>query len=392
MFNWTTREYLAKGRTLGYQNSYLIAIEPLLLKLNSNNLPPILSLKSLSIQIKIPYRILYDIVKRNGNDRYNNFSINKRNSNKKRKICAPDSTLLKIQKWINRYILSNMADKFVHNCSTAYMKHNSCIHNAKEHLGATWLIKMDIINFFGSIDERMVFNIFKKAGFPRFLSFELARLTTKEGGKPLELTKNSKARDMPYKLIFQDRRHQNAALGFLPQGAPTSPLLANMICYEMDKKINELANKNNLVYTRYSDDITFSTDSRNFSRDEAKKIIHEVTKILSEFNFERNPNKTKIIPPGARKIVTGLVVNDIQPRLPKKFKQNIELHLYYARINLHKHCINRKFNSLTGFYNHLLGLLLYAKSVDYQLWEKYKTEFERIQWPDIVKRLNHFSE
>ena len=109
--------------------------------------------------------------------------------------------------------------------------------------------------------------------------------------------------------------------GKLPQGAPTSPIIANFICNVLDYKILQLAKKYHLDYTRYADDLTFSTNDKKFL-DKYEQFYNDLNKITSKNGFEINTKKTRIVYYNSRQTVTGLVVN-------KKININ---HLYYKKI------------------------------------------------------------
>ena len=203
-------------------------------------------------------------------------------------------------------------------------------------------------------------------GYPPKLSFELARITTIV---------------TPQSIQYGQKRWKNedVFIGYLPQGFPTSPLLANKVCYHLDELLSQIAKDHRCSYTRYSDDIVFSTNFCN--RNVAKIIIKRTNNVLASFGFRPNHRKTSIVPPGARKIVTGLVVNTDEPKLKRELKDQIRSHLYYAKkYGITNHCKKVGFNSLVGFKNHLEGLINYAKSIDKNLGNKYLNEFNKINW------------
>jgi RNA-directed DNA polymerase len=100
----------------------------------------------------------------------------------------------------------------------------------------------------------------------------------------------------------------------LPQGAPTSPAITNLLCYKMDKRLAGLAAKNECAYTRYADDITFST---NREQPNASSLVWRIRKILSEEGFTLHPDKVRIMHKGSRQEVTGIVVNE-RPAIDRK--------------------------------------------------------------------------
>lgn len=361
MISWKPNLFLDKGSKENYNEIYLNECIKHGNIINQNGLPVIFSLKHLADILTTSYEFLIRIVNRTEIP-YRGFSIGKK-SGGYRKIIIPNSELQKVLRFIHQQILSKVQ---FHPAATAYLKGNSILENANKHCASHWLIKVDIKRFFESISEKQVYYCFHQLGYPPKFSFELARLTT-------IVTPESKQ----YNL--KRWQHNEVLIGYLPQGYPTSPLLANKVCFELDTKLQEISNKYNCIYSRYSDDIVFSTNKCN--RTNAKKIIDEVSKELVHFGFKKNHRKTAIIPPGAKKIVTGLIVNHDHPTIKKETKDKIRAHLYYTnKYGVIQNCKCNNFHSIIGFKNYLSGLINYVMSVDKNLGVKYLNEFNKIDW------------
>jgi len=173
--------------------------------------------------------------------------------------------------------------------------------------------------------------------------------------------------------------YSSKAIGSLPQGAPTSPALSNLVCSAMDVQLEALAGKVGATYSRYADDLCFSFSSS--SRATVFQAKKSVSKLLWKNGFRENSKKTRIIPPGARKLVTGLVVNTNTPSVPREIRDKIRMHLYYCRkFGIPDHCRNRGFHSLVGFRNHLSGLIQYVKSIDPLQAKKFLIQFSELPW------------
>lgn len=112
----------------------------------------------------------------------------------------------------------------------------------------------------------------------------------------------------------------------LPQGAPTSPVFSNIICQRLDKKISGVAKRFNLNYTRYADDISFSSMHNVYQKD--SKFLKELTRIIKDQNFEIKESKTRLQKTGYRQEVTGLIVND-KVNVRKRYVKQIRMWLYY---------------------------------------------------------------
>ena len=340
-------------------------------------LPSILSLNHLAVRTEIPYLFLREVVSRKYNlNAYNKFSIRKR-SGGRRFIHVPTQNLLKTQRWINTHILRKLP---THAASHAFTPQSSIKKCATQHCGAQWLIKMDITGFFESISEIQVFRVFNSLGYSPLVSFELARICT-VGIKDLSPRYKHKVWRVKKKNREIDM-YSSKVLGYLPQGAPTSPMLSNLVMLEIDSTIQECANKYDLAYTRYSDDLTFSTREKIFNREKASSLVEDVSKILISKGFYPQHRKTTIVPPGSRKVVLGLLVDGEIPRLRREFKDNLRQHFYYLdRHGVIEHAQQRGFDSIRGFKNHIKGLIDYANMIEPAYASQMLDKFNQIKWP-----------
>src|SRR5690606_35131925 len=279
-----------------------------------DKLPSVLTLKHLSERTNVSLKQLRSYVDRSDLEAYTKFSIAKR-SGGRRFIKVPAPPLNYIQKWIHQHILQPIP---THKSNFAFIRGRSIKDCAARHSGAKWLIKLDIVNFFETISELQVFSVFNSLGYQPLISFELARLCTigSPENSPRKLYKHWWA-IKKYKAIID---YDQLLLGYLPQGAPSSPLLSNLVMRSCDRKITAIAKKYKLTYTRYSDDITLSTRSSDFSREISKDVIKEVNQILSKQGYLPHFKKTKVVPVGAKKVVLGLNVDGPVPRLQKQYK------------------------------------------------------------------------
>ena len=169
----------------------------------------------------------------------------------------------------------------------------------------------------------------------------------------------------------------------MPQGAPTSPALSNIICYELDEMLFKLSVDNNGTYTRYADDLTFSFN--NITRENIVEFKRQVSHILIKCGFTLNTKKTRIIPPGARKIVTGLIVNGEKPTIPKDVRDKIKSDLYYCKkFGVVNHCEKNNYQSIIGFSNHMLGMISFVHAIDPKLASKYREIYEGLNLPVLI--------
>lgn len=350
-------------------------------------LPPVFTLRHLAHLSGVPYIFLRRYVARDGVEPYATFKIRKRalrNQVRFRRIAVPEPALLKVQRWITHHILS-MAK--VHSASRAFSRNDTLVKAVEEHCGCRWLIKIDIRNFFESISEIPVYRVFRNLGYQPLVSFELARLCTRMGGRSyIRETRRwvrwSQQRTITHYEPFN--RTEGPLIGHLPQGAPTSPMLANLAVVHLDVDVAAIANKLGLTYTRYADDLILSTDAKHFTRGNAHTAIGQVTAALGRWGLGANSAKTSVSPPGSRKIALGLAIDGPRPRLPRHFKEKLRAHLYYlenSAIGPVEHARTRRFASVIGLRNHLQGLAAFATQIEPEYGVSIKQRLKAVDWP-----------
>jgi RNA-directed DNA polymerase len=379
---WDSQEFVAGARAKGVDQTIIAAAvgHAQMIRSVNKDLPIVFTLAHLAriCGVSLGYLIL---IAGRGSDPYRDYLARKRElpkgstaSRRYRTICMPDPELKKVQRWIHQNILSKISP---HSASTAYSDDDKLINAAARHCNARWLVKIDIESFFESIKEPYVQSVFERLGYPDLLSFQLARLCTRLP------TYKSRKDIFRRKAVLARGVMQNEWIGFLPQGAPTSPQLANLVMRRFDRRMSALSRTAGLRYTRYSDDLIFSTTG-SFSRDLAKDFVHQAYDVLGAFGFEANRTKTSITAPGARKVVLGLLVDRDKPRLTRDFRANMETHLHYLErpdVGPVAHARVREFDSVTGMRNHLLGLIAFARQIDRPYGDGLKSRIHAVAWP-----------
>lgn len=346
----------------------------------SPDLPIVFTLNHLAQASGVAHQFLLDVAGR-AEDPYRTFIAKKRAkatevapTRRYRTICIPSPELMKVQRWIQKHIL---AVPKPHSASTAYSDGDTVFKAALRHRRARWLLKIDIQSFFESIKEPYVYSVFESLGYPDLLSFELARICTR-----LPTISSRRA-------IFERRKAipagvlKNRWMGFLPQGAPTSPQLANLVMRKFDRRVKKAATDAGLRYSRYSDDLIFSTTG-SYTRCQAKKFVNAMYDQFGAHGFEANRAKTIIVGPGGRKVVLGLLVDREQPRLTRDFRANLETHVHYierADVGPILHARFRGFDSVIGFENHLRGLIAFAGQVDIAYANSLLARVRAVNWP-----------
>ncbi len=371
---WSPQRYIRQGHVQDVPRETLCTAVDSLDRFYAQqpDIPALLTLGHLAQRTQVPYWRLRSVVERSS-ECYRHFTIRKR-SGGRRNISVPQPDLMTAQRWLTVHILNKQP---VHPASYAFKPGSSITHCAARHTGARWLVKMDISSFFNAISEIQVFHVFRSLGYQPLVAFELARLTT--------YTSYNSSRYRFQKWRNSNRHatinmYKNDRVGHLPQGAPTSPMLSNLVMQKLDCKIANVAKIARLNYTRYSDDLTFSTRG-NFTRALALKFIRTVTDQLRPASLFPNLRKTVIVPPGARKIVLGLVVDDVQPRLSREFRNGLRQHLYYLKkFGPIEHMNQRGFETVLGMKYHIRGRIDFAHMVDRPYAEEMLAHFQAVDW------------
>ncbi len=201
-----------------------------------------------------------------------------------RLIEEPKPFLKRLQRLILHGILNRAPP---HAAAHGFTQGRSCLTAAARHAGEQVVLCFDLRDFFPSVTYTRVFSIFRTLGYPHAVAQDLTGLCT--AVTPPEVLAQAGA--------TQKARH-------LPQGAPTSPALANLAAYQLDCRLAGLAHRLGARYTRYADDLTFSGDSPI-----AAALGKWVPEIARDEGFPLNPAKTRVSRAGRRQLVTGTVVN-----------------------------------------------------------------------------------
>lgn len=297
-------------------------------------------------------------------NKYNEFEIPKK-SGGVRKILAPTNDLKIVQQKLARLLMDNYEFLDVQH---GFIKNRSCVTNANLHINRRFILNIDLEDFFDTIHFGRVRGLFMN--------------------KPFNY--NKEVATYIAMLVCYD--------GKLPQGAPTSPVISNIVCYKMDRELEFLAKKNRCIYTRYADDITFSTNSDRFPSQIAYKRFDEViisNKIIDIISggystgFRINPKKTKLSKKMFKQEVTGIVVNE-KLNINKDYIKNIRAMLHSIRTKDFIFTYKRNFKDKTRItkqkaksklFNYIQGKLNYMKMVrgfNDKLFLKYAREFNEL--------------
>jgi RNA-directed DNA polymerase len=393
MTGWRPQLYEQQGRVQGVDSVVLANAVATANLLKVPLLPPVFTLAHLAHQAGVDYGALRRVAERSRNEGYRVFRIRKRPAHtgeqRYRHIAVPSPSLMKAQRWITQAILSKVS---AHSASVAFSKGDTLVAAASPHCGCKWLIKMDVRNFFESINEIAAYRVFRSLGYQPLVSFEMARISTRLAGWSVRRATYRWRVNAWWSMDWRwseiqayqaYREDPGPLLGHVPQGAPTSPMLANLAMREFDAKASEIAHQNGMTYTRYADDLSFSTDQA-ITKADCSRVIGKIYKLMGTVGLSPNVTKTRVSPPGARKIVLGLLVDGAQPRLSREFRGLMRLHLHYlqkADVGPVRHAKARGFVSVAGFRNHLRGLATYARQVDVTYGETLLRDLDKVAWP-----------
>lgn len=278
------------------------------------------------------------------NQGYSNFNILKKHGGM-REISAPNSLIKFMQKNLKDYLQSHYN---IHSCAMGFKSGSSNVLNASRHIKPNWCLNIDLKDFFPSINFGRVYGLFMAQPFcaSKKIATALAILTC----------------------------HNNT----LPQGAPSSPLISNLIAFSLDNKLLALARENHCCYTRYADDITFSSNSKYIPKNIAifdenvKKwyVGSELQKIVEENGFSVNNGKTRLLNKNQRQEVTGIVVNQ-KPNLPREYYRELRSIFHQIKTKglietakrnhtIFNHCKDEQASNLISYIN---GKMAYYKTV-----------------------------
>lgn len=323
-------------REIGIRKDLSEAYMPFVRSCIEHRIPPIFENEHLALLLGRDVGTLMSMVE--GTESfYRTFRIRKR-SGGTREIRAPYPSLLEVQRWINEHILKTVK---LPNCVTGFREKYSILDNARMHCGRDELVKIDLENFFPSINFRRIMFVFTNLGYPQNVAYTLSKLCS-----------------------LDDQ---------LPQGAATSPTLSNIICGSMDRHFYKICRKHRLRYTRYADDIAVS----------GKVVPQGIRRLLFEIidseGFKINESKVRFLKAGDRKIVTGLDITSGKPRVTRKFRRELKKDVYFVwSAGLSTHVARRKIFA-PNYIDHLEGRVQFWASV----------EPDNVQMKKTLERVEH---
>jgi RNA-directed DNA polymerase len=278
-------------------------------------------------------------------------------------------------KQIQRNLLHGVLDWIpAHDAAHGFVPGRSVRSHADSHSGQFVVIRLDLEDFFSSIAASRVYGIFRAAGYPEAVAHALTGLSTNV--VPTSFWEALPRPTDPVQISAHHRLGRRLATPHLPQGAPTSPALANLAAFKLDRRLAGLAASLEINYTRYADDLTFSGPVKLARL--AGTIRRAVAEIARDEGFAVNEHKTTLMTRAGRQRVCGIVTND---------------HLNVARTEydalkaiLHNSAIHgpqtQNRHAVNDFRAHLLGRITWVGALNPARGEKLRRQFAAIAWDE----------
>ena len=277
---------------------------------------------------------------------------------------VPHPYLMRLQ----RQLLDHLLDRIpAHEAAHGYVRERSVVHHAQAHAGQAVILKFDLQDFFTSVRASRVHALFHTLGYPDSVARELTALCTTATPEPV-LRRLHQEGQLPWHRLQQLREPH------LPQGAPSSPALANLCAFRLDLRLDGLAHALDARYTRYADDIVISGGTG--LRASYQRIAQWVARIASEEGFALNFRKSRCQTIGSRQTVCNIVVNQHPNLLREEFDR--------LKAILHN-CVrhgpaSQNRDAHPQWQMHLKGRLDWASQLNPGKAERLQRLYARIDW------------
>jgi hypothetical protein len=283
-----------------------------------------------------------------------------------RLLAAPKPRLKEAQRRLLRHLIGLLP---VHDAAHGCVPGRSVRTAVAPHAGAAVVVQLDLESFFAEVRAERVHALLRTVGgLPEPVAYAVTGLVTTVVPRSVW-----NAVPVPADAERHRRLGRRLAVPHLPQGAPTSPALANLVCFRLDRRLAGLAASFGATYTRYVDDLAFSGD-RGIDRGRFERLVADV---VADEGFAVNAAKTRSAPSSRRQAVLGTVVN-VRPTLPRPERDAL-------RALLHNCATHGWTTQLRGadpatFRDHVLGRVAWAASVDPVFGGRAHALAARIDW------------
>jgi RNA-directed DNA polymerase len=287
-----------------------------------------------------------------------------------RLIESPKALLKETQRRILHGILDRIPP---HEGAQGFRRGHSAVTHARRHTGRDVVLRFDLEDFFASVAAGRVYGIFRAAGYPESVAHALTGLVT--NAVPQDEWAAAPGPADPAALGSHTRMGRLLAAPHLPQGAPTSPALANLCAYRLDCRLAGLADAFGAVYSRYADDLGFSGGRAALSR--AETLRRAVAAIVADEGFRLNERKTALATRAGRQRVCGIVVN-VRTNAPRDDYDRLRAALHEA-VTRGPAAANR--DGVPDLRAHLLGRIGWVEALNPARGARLRRAFAAIDWP-----------
>jgi hypothetical protein len=285
-----------------------------------------------------------------------------------RAIERPKSMLKAAQRRVLREVLDQIP---AHDAAHGFVAGRSARSHAAAHTRAAIVVRLDLENFFASVTAGRVFGIFRCAGYSEGVAHALTALCTNVVPRGEWATLPRPGDDL---IAAHWRLGRRLATPHLPQGAPTSPALASLAAFSLDRRLAGLAEAFGARYTRYADDLAFSGDAT--LRRRAGRLTHFVAEIARDEGFLLNRAKTRAMPSSTSQQLCGVVVNE-HPNAPRREYDRLKAVIHDAATN-GPAAANRAGHP--DFRAHLLGRVVWMEQLNRARGRRLRERFAAIDW------------
>jgi hypothetical protein len=289
--------------------------------------------------------------------RHYRYALIRKSDGSARLLEAPKPRLKAIQRRILAEILVRVP---VHRHAMGFVRGRSCLRAAGIHAGEAMVVTFDLCRFFPSIVRPRIYGLFRALGYPWAVAWRLAGLCTTATPRAIRdrLPNGQETYGVPH----------------LPQGAPTSPALSNLLAWRLDQRLDGLARAAAANYTRYADDLAFSGDAAFAAG--LGRFGRTVETIVAEEGLMLNHRKTRVMPRHRRQAVVGIVVNE-HCNVSREDFDRLKAILFNC-MRLGPAGQNRE--GVADFRRHLDGRVTWVEQVNPARGAKLRALFERIAW------------
>lgn len=286
-----------------------------------------------------------------------------------RVIEAPKMRLKEVQRWILGSVLAGVP---AHSAAHGFVAGRSVVSHAQLHTGQRAVLRLDLKDFFASVPAGRVYRTWRTLGYDRTVAHVLTGLTTNV--VPLAVWQQIAAGTPTNAVQSRFWLGRQLATPHLPQGAPTSPALANLAAFGLDRRLAGLAEASGLRYSRYADDLTFSGGSRLIRRRGEFEAL--VTTIVRGEGFQLNAGKSMTQAAGGRQAVCGVVVN-VRTNAPRAEYDRLKAILHNAA---HGGPASQNRDHVEDFRAHLLGRISWIEALNPGRGRRLRELYAGIDW------------